>query len=201
MSEENKELDIGKLNIRQRMNIAISVIRNSNVKRDGYNKHSRYAYFTPDNVDSLVYEGLNGLELFTEFNLIRENGEITGTLDIIDCLSEDKISYKMASAIPNITATNVSQQLGGAITYTRRYMLLSAFRISDNSADPDAHDNSKSNTPEVPEKPWLNKKDKEWKLSVDFLKTKDGNIERLKKRYMISKKNEVLLIAEAAETI
>ena len=50
----------------------------------------------------------------------------------------------MASAIPDITATNAAQQLGGCMTYTERYLKMTAFGIVDNSLDPDTTENTES---------------------------------------------------------
>ena len=49
----------------------------------------------------------------------------------------------MASAIPEIKATNVAQQLGGCSTYTERYMKQSMFGITDNQLDFDTTENTK----------------------------------------------------------
>jgi hypothetical protein len=187
--------DYSELNIRQKVNIAIGKIREAGINKDGNNTFSKYKYFTPEGVDEMIYLAINDLDIFIEFNLIREaNGDINGNLEITNCSNpEDSLSYIMASAIPSITATNVSQQLGGAMTYTRRYMLMSAFMISDNSADPDSKDNSK---PEALQLPWLNPNTEQWKSAIKYL-VDGGNIDAIKTKYMISKKNQELLISEA----
>jgi hypothetical protein len=53
----------------------------------------------------------------------------------------------MASDIPSIKATNISQQLGGAMTYTKRYMLMNAFDIVDNNLDFDNTKNTEKTQP------------------------------------------------------
>jgi hypothetical protein len=48
----------------------------------------------------------------------------------------------MASDIPSIKATNIAQQLGGAMTYTKRYLLMNTFNITDNNLDHDTTQNT-----------------------------------------------------------
>lgn len=43
--------------------------------------------------------------------------------------------------MPEIKATNAAQQMGGCMTYTRRYMLMSLFGIVENALDFDSQDN------------------------------------------------------------
>ena len=62
----------------------------------------------------------------------------------------------MASAIPEIKATNIAQQLGGCVTYTERYLKMSLFGITDNQLDFDTTENTKKQTEtatKVPEQP------------------------------------------------
>jgi hypothetical protein len=132
-----------KLNVYQKVNKAIEKIKKSSLKKTGYNTHSKYYYFTPEDVEAAVDKGIDGLGLFIKFDLVRTELGIDGRLEVLDIDSGENISYIMASAIPSITATNASQQLGGAMTYTERYMLMNAFKIKDNSLDPDNTDNTK----------------------------------------------------------
>jgi hypothetical protein len=132
-----------KLNVYQKVNKAIEKIRSTKLEKDGKNNFSGYNYFTPENVESIVADAIAGLNLFIKFDLVRTELGIDGRLEIINTDGEDSIQYIMASAIPTIKATNESQQLGGAMTYTERYMLMSAFKIKDNSLDFDTTENTK----------------------------------------------------------
>jgi hypothetical protein len=67
--------------------------------------------------------------------LIRDNLGVFGRLTIFDCESDEIITYDMATAIPEIKATNIAQQLGGCVTYTERYLKMSAFGITDSNLD------------------------------------------------------------------
>ena len=44
----------------------------------------------------------------------------------------------MATEKPKITATNETQQMGGAMTYSERYLLMSIYGIKDNNLDFDS---------------------------------------------------------------
>ena len=62
---------------------------------------------------------------------------------MFDIDTGNSIEYIMATAIPEIKATNIAQQLGGCVTYTERYLKMSAFGIVDNNLDPDTTNNTK----------------------------------------------------------
>ena len=118
-------------------------IKNTKLEKKGENKFSNYKYFTPDQVEQLVSTACENNSLLTTFDLKRNEFGVVGYLTIIDIETGDKISFEMATAIPEIKATNIAQQLGGCVTYTERYLKMSAFGISDNSLDFDTTENTK----------------------------------------------------------
>jgi hypothetical protein len=82
--------------------------------------------------------------LYPKFDLERNDLGITGKLSLYDVESDSEpVVFEMASAIPEIKATNISQQLGGAMTYTKRYLFMNAFDIVDNNLDFDTTENTK----------------------------------------------------------
>ena len=128
----------------QKIELAKTLIRNTEVKKAGRNDYSGYDYFTPEQIEALVSEATNDLQLFVKFDLQRDELGISGKLTVVNLEDEeDIVFYNMASAIPEITATNIAQQLGGAMTYTKRYMLMNTFDITDNNADFDTAQNTK----------------------------------------------------------
>lgn len=193
---------------------AIELIKGKNIKKLGKNTFSKYDYYTPEQVSELVIGATHEVGLLTKFDLIRNDLGITGRLSIFDIESDESpVVYEMASAIPDIKATNISQQLGGAMTYTKRYMLMNAFDISDNNLDFDTTENTqetaKKREPNVtkqqePEKPWLNKwKNKEEKSVLPLYtkvvlnaQEKNMTVADLKKYYKISKETESELILD-----
>lgn len=190
----------------KKLNKAIDHIKKSKLKKEGYNAFSKYKYFTPDQIDLLVYLATKELGLFVKFDLIRNELGITGKATIIDIENKEEITFVMASGIPEIKATNISQQLGGAMTYTKRYMMMNIFAITDNNLDFDTDQKkdksiNKEDKPNKKEEiikvvrkelPWLNFKTEQYTKSVDWLK--NHTLEELKKYYRISKEVELTLI-------
>ncbi|NCA80362.1 MAG: hypothetical protein EOM76_09315 [Sphingobacteriia bacterium] len=118
-------------------------IKATKLKKEGKNTFSNYEYFTPSQIEFLVATACHNNKLLTSFDLIRNDLGVYGRLTIYDLESGEKMTAEMASAIPEIKATNVAQQLGGCMTYTERYLKTSAFGITDNRLDFDTTENTK----------------------------------------------------------
>lgn len=104
----------------------------------------------------------------------------------------------MATAIPSITATNAAQQLGGCVTYTERYLKMTAFGISDNTLDLDSKkQETKKETAVADEKKWLNKNTKDWTNAVAKLKAKTVTMDDILKVYKLRKDFQADLINES----
>ncbi len=132
------------MTILKKMNDAVEIIKSQNLKKKGKNTFSKYDYYTPEQVSELVIGACHKTKLFPKFDLIRNELGITGKLSVYDIESEEApIVFEMASDIPSIKATNISQQLGGAMTYTKRYLFMNAFDIADNNLDFDTSENTK----------------------------------------------------------
>lgn len=127
----------------KKLNNAIALIKSKNLKKAGRNSFSNYDYYTPSQVSELVMGACHEVGLYPKFDLVRNELGITGKLSVYDVDSdEEPIVFEMASDIPSIKATNISQQLGGAMTYTKRYLLTNAFDIADNNLDFDTTENT-----------------------------------------------------------
>jgi len=133
-------------------------IKETKLKKEGENKFSNYKYFTPSQIELLVQQASFNQRIVTKFDLIRDSLGVYGQLTIFDLDSDDSLVFTMATAIPEIKATNIAQQLGGCVTYTERYLKTSAFGITDNNLDFDAQDNTKKAEAknEVTELDWIN---------------------------------------------
>ena len=133
-------------------------IKSTKLKKEGKNTYSNYEYFTPSQIEFLVATACHNNKLLTSFDLIRNDLGVFGRLNIYDLESGEKLTTEMASAIPEIKATNIAQQLGGCVTYTERYLKMSLFGITDNQLDFDTTENTKkqnepkpaTNAPEQP---------------------------------------------------
>jgi len=120
-------------------------IRETKMKKEGKNTFSNYEYFTPSQVERLVSDACARNNLLSVFELKRNELGVYGVLTVYSTLSDEKLTFEMATAIPEIKATNVAQQLGGCVTYTERYLKQSVFGIIDNSLDFDTTENTKTN--------------------------------------------------------
>ena len=118
-------------------------IKNTKIVKEGRNEFSKYDYFTPSQIEFLVAQACQNNGLITFFDLIRNELGVYGKLTIYDLETGSSLSREMATAIPEIKATNIAQQLGGCMTYTERYLKTSAFGITDNRLDFDTTENTK----------------------------------------------------------
>ena len=118
-------------------------IKATKLKKEGKNTYSNYEYFTPSQIEFLVATACHNNKLLTSFDLIRNDLGVFGRLSVYDLESGEKLTTEMASAIPEIKATNIAQQLGGCVTYTERYLKMSLFGITDNQLDFDTTENTK----------------------------------------------------------
>ena len=118
-------------------------IKATKLKKEGKNTFSNYEYFTPSHIEFLVATACHNNKLLTSFDLIRNDLGVYGRLTVYDLESGEKLTTEMASAIPEIKATNIAQQLGGCVTYTERYLKMSLFGITDNQLDFDTTENTK----------------------------------------------------------
>lgn len=132
------------MNLIQKIADAKAHIKASKLKKEGKNTFSNYDYFTPAQTEFLVAEACAKIGLLTTFDLIRDPLGVFGRLSIYDLDTTEKLELVMATAIPEIKATNIAQQLGGCVTYTERYLKMSAFGITDNKLDFDTTENTRA---------------------------------------------------------
>lgn len=130
---------------------ARELIKQTAIKKEGNNSFSNYDYFTPSQVSELVNTVCQELKLLPLFSLKKDEHGLYGVLKIVDLERKPdditSIEFQMRTEMPSITATNMTQQMGGCETYTKRYMLMSAFDITDNNLDFDSQDNRKPKAP------------------------------------------------------
>ena len=169
-----------------------AAIKASNLKKEGYNEFSRYSYYTPEQVNKLVYDVCLSEGLFNKFSLTRNEHGLHGWLKVIDIESGESESFQAAMEMPVITATNASQQMGGCMTFSERYLKQIVYDIVDNNLDPDAKDNRQETQrveldPE--EKQWLNAGTKEFTQAKLAIAQGLRSVEDVRKKYKISKKS------------
>lgn len=135
----------------KKISMARKAIKESDLKKAGKNTHSKYDYYTPEQVNHLVNDACNKLLLLNTYELVRTELGLVAQVTVWDLGGEESKVFSMATEIPSITSTNIAQQLGGAVTYSERYLLMSIYDIKDNNLDfdtdkkPEKKADSKSN--------------------------------------------------------
>ena len=177
-------------------------IASQKTSKEWSNDFSHYEYFTPDQVNRLVQNVCAKNWLLTKFDLKRNEFWVYGTLTIYDIDTANFITFEWATAIPEIKATNIAQQIWWCMTYTERYLKMTAFGITDNSLDFDTTENTKKVvaekkdiTKEWPftpnDLPWFNKEQlEELKANTDWVGWFDSSnslIEAVSTKYRVSK--------------
>ncbi len=171
-------------------------IKASNLTKAGNNSYSNYDYYTPEQVDALVNGVCKTENLFHKFQLKRDENGIYGEMTIIDLETNSEAVFVMATEMPVMTATNATQQMGVAITYTNRYMLMFVFDIVENSLDPDAQKPAKKpqgNKNKSDDLPWLNPDMKEFEQARNAIFTGKRTLEDVMKKFKVSKANQEVL--------
>lgn len=194
---------------------AKSKIATIKISKEWSNDFSHYQYFTPEQVNKLVQTVCDEYKLLTKFDLKRNEFGVYGTLTVYDIESWENIVFEWATAIPEIKATNVAQQIWGCMTYSERYLKMTAFWIADNSLDFDTTENTKKVatekkdiTKEWPftpnDLPWFNKEEleqlKENIERVSSFEDSESLIKAISTKYRISKEKKIEIADIRAES-
>lgn len=113
-------------------------IRRNRVKKEGKNKGMHFEYFTPDQVIGLITPACLEVGLVSTFSLQKDELGYFGSLITVDVETGDSLTSIMRTELPEIRAVNAAQQMGGMMTYTKRYMLMNEYDIADNNSDFDS---------------------------------------------------------------
>lgn len=130
-------------NVLEKLKKARDIIKSSDLKKEGRNDYSKFDYYTPEQVESLVDNACKKTNTIVLCNLKADEFGLFQTLEFIDLDSEEKLSFEMRTKHGSITATNETQQMGGTDTYSERYIKMKVFQIKDNNLDIDSQDNRK----------------------------------------------------------
>ena len=118
----------------------IKISNKIRVTKEGKNNYKGFNYFRPDDIMIKItplLEKYNLIDIFQmEYSVDKNMYE--GRLDIEDCDTADKVSYKFDIPLTKVSGGSEAQNAGATQTYCKRYMLMNAFNIADNSLDPDA---------------------------------------------------------------
>ncbi|MGL5126120.1 MAG: ERF family protein [Fusobacteriaceae bacterium] len=115
------------LNLKMKLAKARVSLQNKNLKMTGENKFSKYKYFQLTDFLSEINAINEEFGIITFFQFDKE----IATLDIIDCETDDKISFTIPSCSVEMKGAMAIQMLGAQQTYLRRYLFLVAYEISE----------------------------------------------------------------------
>lgn len=135
------------------------------------NKYAGYKYFSGEQIFTFLNPLLNEYDLFMHFNMYdKADGRVFGVLTIEDCWTNDYQSYTFDGHRSDIKGSTEIQKDGGTQTYLKRYLVMNAFHIADDSLDPDSAPSN--NDPAKPargvQKPQSKKSSEVEKLIVDI---------------------------------
>ena len=131
------------------MSVKERIVRISNemkVEKTGWNAYSNYAYVTPSDLDNELKPLLEKYRLFIHFTVQKmDDGKNEAILRVEDWDSESDCQiYNMVTEDITLKAANTAQSTAGLRTFCRRYLLMTAFSVSDDDSDYDAQDNTGS---------------------------------------------------------
>ena len=104
-------------------------LQKKKLKKSGKNEFANFDYYELADILPSVNEACDRHDLITIFNATKENA----TLTIMESNKEnpDSIKFEIPFSQPVIPGANEVQNLGGAITYLRRYLFINAFEICE----------------------------------------------------------------------
>jgi hypothetical protein len=97
-------------------------LQNMNLKKSGENKFAKFMYYELSDIlpsiNSLCFKEKISTHFYIENDLEIKNA----ILEIIDIESNETLTFTVPFLVPEIRGANIVQNLGGAITYLRRYL-------------------------------------------------------------------------------
>lgn len=109
--------------------------------RDGKNDFQGFKYFKPDDILRSINPLLLKYDLMIKFDMeySKEIEMYKGLLNIFN--DNGNILYKLDIPLTSVRGAGEAQNVGATMTYCKRYMIMNAFNIADNSVDPDNENN------------------------------------------------------------
>jgi len=180
-------------------NLALALVKFNGlvkkVKKDSDNPFFKSKYAALPDILAAIHEPLiqSGLVI---------NQFPTGNHGLTTILIHAESGEFMMDTYTMTPSKNDPQGIGSCITYQRRYAVGAILSLN---IDEDDDGNKASGTEKkevINELPWLNEKDTEkWKAVLNYLVKDNGTMDKIKKRYRISKANEDLLLLQASESV
>jgi hypothetical protein len=125
------------MNVYQKLAKVRVELQNLKLKKSGKNTYSKYTYYELGDFLPAVNSLCEKYEIVTKFNIIRDKSAEKAILTVINASEpEKKIDFVSPTAEVEIGkkrdgtgGAEPIQNLGGKITYMRRYMLMTAFEM------------------------------------------------------------------------
>ena len=149
---ENKveqKVEAKPISINIRLNAARKLVREGEYKKDGKNTYSKYDYFTPEMVETIVAEVCEKTGLMPICNFLKDEHGYYQHMSLIDLQTDKELQFVLRTEKGELKATNATQQMGGTDTYSERYLKMKVFQIKDNNLDFDLKDNTEKKPKEV----------------------------------------------------
>lgn len=135
MSEEKKEIkkeetkiDTSKMNLFTKIQNVRVELQKKNLTKSGKNKFSGFEYFELSDFLPYVNELCLKYGLFT----FEDINSTIATITAVDCDNPEIVfSLSIPTAEVELKGANKIQEIGSLLTYSRRYLYLSLFAISD----------------------------------------------------------------------
>lgn len=133
----------------------IAVSKELRVSKEGNNEYKGFKYFRPDDIAREIVPLLekHNLILFFDMPFSKEKEMYEGRLEIrnsetnpegtsIEAVKEGAgkrhVVYQFDIPLTTVAGASEAQNAGATMTYCKRYMIMNAFNIAENEADPDA---------------------------------------------------------------
>jgi len=135
-------MELEKRGLKERI---ILIANELKIDKTGYNTYSEYFYLKPDDLSNALKPLLLKYRIFDHFEPQElDDGRTRYTLRLEDFDSEAVIIYTMTVSEVILKGANNVQSKGAQRTYVKRYLLMTAFDIAEDSDDPDNSDVSQN---------------------------------------------------------
>jgi len=109
------------------------------IEKEGKNSFQNYDYFRPDDIAKAINPLMEKHGIIIMFNMpfSAEKQMYEGSLIVEDIKTAEKVEYKFDIPLTEVKGSSKAQGAGATQTYCKRYMIMNAFNIADNSDDLD----------------------------------------------------------------
>lgn len=118
----------------------IALSKEIRVSKEGKNDFKGFSYFKPDDIAREIVPLLEKHELILFFDMPfnKDKGMYEGKLSIMETgTSTAKVEMQFDIPLTSVQGASEAQNAGATLTYCKRYMIMNAFNLADNEADPD----------------------------------------------------------------